>query len=186
MKTIGVLVGSLRQDSSNLKLAKALQRLAAGRFAFAYADIGALPHYNDDLWADPPQGVIALKALIEASDGVLFVTPEYNRAIPGVLKNAIDWGSRPWGKSSWVGKPASIVGSSLGVIGTAAAQSQLRSVLPVLQMALMGQPEVYLQYRDGLFDEDLAVTDDETRTFLESYLARFDQWIDRVQPSGED
>ena len=99
MKTLGVLVGSLRRDSINLKLAKALEGLAAGRLEFAYADIGALPHYNDDLWADPPQSVVTFKALVEASEGVLLVTPEYNQAIPDVLKNAIDWGSRPWGET---------------------------------------------------------------------------------------
>lgn len=184
MKSIGVLVGSLRRDSINLKLAKALEILAADRFGFTYADIGALPHYNDDLWADPPQSVVTFKALVEASDGVLFVTPEYNRAVPGVLKNAIDWGSRPWGESCWTGKPASIVGASLGVIASAAAQSQLRSVLPVLQIALMGQPEVYLQYREGLFDENFTVSDDVTRAFLEGHLARFDEWIGRFRMSS--
>lgn len=180
MKKVAVLVGSIRQASVNWTFARAIENLAGPGWTFTYADIASLPHYNDDLWASPPESVAALKRVVEDSDGVLFVTPEYNRSIPGILKNAIDWGSRPWGKNSWAGKPASVIGTTPGTIGTAVAQSHLRSILPVLDMAVMGQPEVYFQFKPGLIGEDLTITDDQTRSFLQLYLARFESWIDRV------
>jgi len=182
MKTVAVLVGSLRHDSNNLKFARALEKLASGRLTFVYPDIGSLPHYNDDLWANPPESVLTLKRQLNDADAVIFVTPEYNRSIPGVLKNAIDWASRPYGSSAWVEKPASIIGTTPGVIGTAVAQSQLRSIAVVLQMIVMGQPEVYFQLKPGLITENFEVTDDQTREFLEGYLARFERWIDLVGP----
>lgn len=182
MKKIAILVGSLRRDSINLIVARALERLAMSRFEFVYADIGDLPHYNDDLWAEPPHSVMALKQLIESSDGVIFVTPEFNRSIPGLLKNAIDWGSRPWGKNSWSGKPVTVVGASPGAIGTAVAQSHLRSILPILDVALLGQPEVYLQFRREAIDENLDFVEDETRSFLTYFLAQFDHWIEQMGP----
>ncbi|HEY5364873.1 MAG TPA: NADPH-dependent FMN reductase, partial [Casimicrobiaceae bacterium] len=149
MKNIVVLVGSVRAESINLKFAKALQKIAQSRFTFFYAAISELPFYNDDLWKEPPAAVLELKRRVEAADAVLFVTPEYNRSIPGVLKNAIDWGSRPWGKSSWTGKPCAIVGTTGGVVGTAVAQAQLRTIVPVLDMVLLGQPEVYFRTMPG-------------------------------------
>ncbi len=179
MHQIAVLVGSLRRDSINRKLAKALETIGAERFDFRYPDLD-LPLYNEDLWADPPPGVVQLKAAIAAADAVLFVTPEYNRAIPPVVKNAVDWGSRPWGKSAWPGKPAGIVGASPGAIGTAVAQSQLRSTLMILDLLVMPQPEVYLTVREGLFAEDGSVTDQNTTKFLKSYLDKFATWIDRM------
>jgi chromate reductase len=180
MKKIAVLVGSLRRNSSNLALARALGKLGGARFAFAYADIGALPHYNEDLWADVPASVTALKTLLSESDGILLVTPEYNRGPPGVLKNAIDWASRPYGQNSFTGKPVAISGTSPGAVGTAVAQAQLRTSLIVLDAILLGQPEVYFQFKPGLIAEDFSIEDEQARTFLELFLSRFDAWIDLV------
>jgi chromate reductase, NAD(P)H dehydrogenase (quinone) len=178
MHQVAVLVGSLRKDSHNRKLAHGLERLGAGSFAFHYPDLN-LPLYNEDLWAGPPAGVTALKAAVEAADAVLFVTPEYNRSITPITKNAIDWGSRPWGKTSWPGKPAGIVGISGGQIGTAVAQSQLRGILVNQAMVVMGQPEVYLTMKDGLFAEDGSVTDAGIARFLRGYLDSFAAWIEK-------
>ncbi|MGO4452400.1 NADPH-dependent FMN reductase [Phyllobacterium sp. TAF24] len=177
MLKIAVLVGSLRETSINMVLAKALEKLAGSRLKFYYADLNSLPYYNDDLWPEAPECVTTFKLAIESSDAVLFVTPELNRSIPGLLKNAIDWGSRPWGQNSWAGKAASIVGTSPGAIGTAVAQSHLHSIMPILGLSVLGQPEVYLQFRPGLFDDDFNVTDDQTRSFLESYLTQFENWV---------
>ena len=124
--------------------------------------------------------MLRLKRGIEAADAVLFVTPEFNRSIPAALKNAIEWGSRPYGKNSWGGKPASIIGTSPGNVGTAAAQSQLRSIAVVLDLIVLGQPEVYFVSKPGLIGENNEITDDTTREFLEGYLARFDAFIDQV------
>jgi chromate reductase len=180
MYKIAVVVGSLRQESLNLKLAKALEKLGGPRFEFDYAEIGELPMYNDDLWQNPPASVLKFKRTIDGADAVLLVTPEFNRSIPAVLKNALDWGSRPYGRSSWSGKPASIVGTSPGVIGTAAAQAQLRSIAVVLDLIVLGQPEVYFAWKPGLIDENSEITDDTTREFLEGYLARFEAFIGQV------
>jgi chromate reductase len=180
MYKIAVVVGSLRHESANRKFAKALAELGRHRFAFDFVDIGDLPVYNDDLWRDPPASAFRLKRSIESADAVLFVTPEYNRSIPAALKNAIEWASRPYGQNSWSGKPASIVGTSPGVIGTAAAQSQLRSIAVHLDMVVLGQPEVYFQSKPGLIDENNEITDDTTREFLEGYLAKLEAFIAQV------
>jgi chromate reductase len=183
MLKVAVFVGSLRRESNNRKLAKALAKLARPTLDFRFVEIGDLPIYNDDLWASPPASVLRLKADIEAADAVVFVTPEYNRSIPPVLKNAIDWGSRPSGQSSWAGKPGAIVGASPGVIGTAAAQVHLRSIAVVLDLVLMGKPEVYFSFKPGLIDDNGNVTDETTRKFLENYIARFEAWIRQVSPA---
>jgi chromate reductase len=180
MYTIAVLVGSLRRESINRKLAKALAKLGQGKFKFHFVELGDIPIYNEDLWQDPPAAVLRMKKDIETADAVLFATPEYNRSIPPVVKNAIDWGTRPWGKNSWAGKPASIVGTSPGAVGTAVAQTHLRSIAPILELVLMGQPEVYLVNKPGLIDENDDITDDTTREFLQAYLDRFAAWIDQV------
>jgi chromate reductase len=180
MHKIAVFIGSLRRDSLNLKFAKALERLGGSRFEFDYVEIGDLPLYNDDLWQNPPASVLRLKQRIETADAVLFVTPEFNRSIPAALKNAIEWGSRPYGKNSWGGKPASIIGTSPGNVGTAAAQSQLRGIAVILDLIVLGQPEVYFVAKPGLIGETDEVTDDTTREFLEGYLARFDAFIEQV------
>lgn len=184
MKTVAVLVGSLRQGSLNRRLANALAKLAAGRLAFAYLDAGALPMYNDDLWADPPASVLRLKQQVADADAGLVATPEYNRAMPALVKNAIDWGSRPKGQSCWSGKPTAIVGTSPGAIGTAAAQGGLRDLLLVVDAVVMGQPEVYLAWKPEHFDEHDSVVEASTRKFLEAWVERFDAWIERVGPRG--
>ena len=149
-RDILVLVGSLRADSLNRKLAQALAKLAPADVGFTFAQIGDLPLYNQDDDADQAPSVQRMKAQIRAAHGVLFVTPEYNRSIPGVLKNAIDQASRPWGQSKWVGKPAAVCGVSIGTVGTAVAQSHLHSVLSFLAMPQLGQPEMYIQWKEGL------------------------------------
>jgi chromate reductase, NAD(P)H dehydrogenase (quinone) len=173
MKNVAVIVGSLRRESINLRLAKALAALAAGQLDCRIVDLADVPLYNDDLWADPPPGVLRLKQQVEAADAVLFVTPEYNRSLPAVTKNAIDWGTRPAGKNSWAGKPAAIVGTSPGAIGTAVAQAHLRGVLVGCGLALMGQPEVSLQTKPGLIADDFSVTDEKTRAYLAGFIAKF-------------
>ncbi|MHB1102770.1 MAG: NADPH-dependent FMN reductase [Devosia sp.] len=182
MKKVAVFVGSPHAESINLKFAKALAKLADSKLDFKFIEIADLPHYDDALWANPPAAALRLKDEIAAADAVLFVTPEFNRSIPGILKNAIDWGSRPWGQSSWAGKPGSIIGTTPGATGTSAAQAHLRSIMVVLEVALMGQPEVYFQTTPGLIDEDFEITDQETRRFLEGYLSKFGTWIERFAP----
>jgi chromate reductase len=177
---VAVIVGSLRRESINLKLAKALMKLEAPGCAFDLVDISDLPHYNNDLWPNPPASVARLKSAIESADAVLFVTPEYNRGIPGLIKDVVDWGSRPYGKNSWSKKPAAIIGASPGKIGTAVAQSQLRSTLLVLNLAVMGEPEAYVQVTPELIEDDFTVTNEGTRKFLQSFLGAFADWIERV------
>jgi len=179
MFKVAVFVGSPRPNSSNLRLAQALEKLAAGRLEFQYIDIAHLPFYDDTLWNDPPAEVVRLKHDVAEADAVLFVTPEYNRSIPGILKNAIDWPSRPYGESVWHDKPAAIAGATGGVSGTAAAQAHLRSILPMLGMALMGAPEIYFQSRPGAIDEHGNITDEHVRTNLNIWVERFTDWIGR-------
>ena len=148
---IALIVGSLRRDSWNRKLATAVTRLAPPEFSFEPIEIGDLPLYNQDDDANQAPSVQRLKSRITVAQGLLFVTPEYNRSIPGVLKNAIDQASRPYGKSVWGGKPAGVIGISVGAIGTAMAQQHLRNVLAYLDVPVLGQPEVFLQAKEGLF-----------------------------------
>ena len=179
MFKVAVLVGSIRPNSSNLQFAKALEKLALGRLQFDFIDLGALPFYDETLWDNPPAAVLDMKQRITAADAVLFVTPEYNRSIPGVLKNAIDWPSRPFGQSVWEGKPAAIVGATAGQSGTAQAQAHLRSILVILGVILMGRPEVYQTLRPDLIDEDHLITDERTRLFLQKWVDSFVAWIAR-------
>ena len=180
MRNVLVLVGSPRPNSSNLKFARALETLAAGRLRFTYADLAALPFYDDALWNDPPPAVLALKGQIAEADAILFVTPEYNRSIPGILKNAMDWPSRPHGQSVWDGKPTAIVGASPGQTGTAAAQAQLRSIAVVLGLVVMGRPEVYQVLTPGLIDDEDRITDERTRLYLGRWVDAFATFIDRL------
>ena len=182
MLNVAVLVGSLRRDSSNRKFAKALEKLAAGKLSFVYPNLD-LPLYNEDLWENPLPDVMALKEAVESADGVLFVTPEYNRSLPPVIKNAIDWGSRPWGQNSWDGKPVGIVGLSPGAIGTAAAQVHLRSIMPTQGAIVLGKPEVYFS-QPGLIEEDGTIDSDETAAFLTSYIDALARFIEQVRPKG--
>lgn len=175
-----VMVGSIRQDSHNLKLAKALMKLGAHDFNFHIATISDLPLFSEDLEKDFPQAALRLKKEIEMADGVLFVTPEYNRSVPGLLKNAIDWASRPYGKNSFAKKPAAICGISVGTIGTACAQASLKHILSYLEIQLMGQPEVYLQFQEGLIDAEGHIHHTSTEKFLQDFMKKFAQW---VQPS---
>src|SRR6478672_10171430 len=152
--SIAVLVGSLRRDSFNRRFASALVKLAPSDFAFKQLEIADLPLYNQDDEANPAQPVRRLKSDITAAAGVLFVTPEYNRSVPGVLKNAIDHASRPYGDSAWAGKPAAVMGVSGGAIGTALAQQHLRNILAYLDMPTLGQPEAFVKWSDDLLTAD--------------------------------
>ena len=149
---IAVIVGSLRKGSLNRKLADAIVKTAPPEFFFIRVQIGDLPLYNQDDDEHQAPAVVRMKSEIRAANGLLFVSPEYNRSIPGVLKNALDCGSRPPGQGVWAGKPAGIIGVSTGAIGTAMAQQHLRNVLSYLDVAVLRQPEAYLQMRDGMFD----------------------------------
>jgi chromate reductase len=174
---IAVVVGSLRRDSFNRKLADALAKMAPQGLEFAQVRIDDLPLYDQDDDSHQAEPVRRLKSEIAAAQGVLFVTPEYNRSIPGVLKNAIDNASRPYGQSAWAGKPAGVVGISVGAIGTALAQQHLRNVLAYLDMPVLGQPEVFLQHKTGFFADDGSIANEATRQFLQGYLERFADWV---------
>ncbi|MEO6110141.1 MAG: NADPH-dependent FMN reductase [Candidatus Saccharimonadales bacterium] len=154
MTDIAVFVGSIREKSFNKQLAQHIERLAPTDTTFTYVDIASLPHFNEELEAEYPASAQAIKDIVEKADGVLFATPEYNRGIPGVLKNAIDWASRPWGTNSFAGKPVAVVGASGGALGTLAAQTQLRSVMVYLDAKIMGQPEVYVTMAGSVFHND--------------------------------
>ena len=179
-KQIGYVVGSLRQDSSNRKLAAALVKLGPPDFNFKELKIGDLPLYNQDDDRAQAAEVLRLKSDLRAVDAVIFVTAEYNRSIPGVLKNALDHASRPYGQSAWAGKPAGIIGASPGAIGTAIAQGHLRTVLGFLDMPTLGQPEAYIQVKDGFFDEAGNVANPETRKFLHSWMDKYVAWVKRL------
>ena len=181
MYTIAVFVGSLRKESFNKKLAQALMDLGKDQFTFSVVALDDVPMYNQDLENDLPAPVARIKKQAAEADGVLFVTPEYNRSIPGVLKNVLDWGSRPMGANVWAGKPAAMTGTSEGSIGTAVAQSQLRSILGFLGMRLTVQPELYFQYRPGLIADDGSVTDEKTLKYLQRFLSAFKDWINELK-----
>jgi chromate reductase len=170
---LAIVVGSNRRESINRKLAQALSKLGADAFAATFVRIDDLPMYNQDNEQPVPANVARFKGEIEAADAVLFVTPEHNRSIPAVLKNAIDWGSRPWGQSSWPGKPAAIIGAAGGAISTAIAQSHLRSVLgSISSMHVLGG-ETYIQFKPELIDDKGNVTDESVRTFLKTFMGNF-------------
>ncbi len=177
---VAVIVGSLRRDSVNRQFAEALGRLVRPKLEFDLVEIADLPLYNQDLEVDLPAPAQRLKRRIEGADAVLFVTPEFNRSFSSALKNAVEWGSRPWGKNSWAGKPGAIVGMTLGAVGTAAAQSQLRSVATAIDVHLMAQPEIYLSFKDGQIVEG-EVADAELRKLLEGWADRFADWIARLK-----
>jgi len=174
---IAVLVGSLRRESFNRRLADAVARLAPPEFSFRQLQIGDLPLYDQDQDGNQAESVKRLKSEVAAAQGVLFVTAEYNRSIPGVLKNAIDNASRPYGQSAWAGKPAAVLGISIGAIGTALAQQHLRNVLAYLDMPTMGQPEVFLQMKDGLFDDAGNIGNPDTRKFLQGWVDNYVAWV---------
>ncbi|HBN54937.1 MAG TPA: NADPH-dependent FMN reductase [Stenotrophomonas sp.] len=174
---IAVLVGSLRRESYNRRLALALEQLAGERARFDYPRIDDIPLYNQDRDSDFPAQGTRLKEEIRRADAVLFVTAEYNRSIPGVLKNAIDTASRPYGDGAFDGKPAAVIGTSPGAAGTAMAQQHLRNVLVFVNLSVMAQPEAFVQYKDGLIEADGSIANDGTRRFLQDYVDRFLDWI---------
>lgn len=174
---IALVVGSLRRDSINRKLADALVRLGPAEFSFKPLQIDDLPLYNQDDDANQAPAVKRNKAQISASQGVLFVTPEYNRSVPGVLKNAIDHASRPYGQNAWAGKPAGVIGASIGAIGSALAQQHLRNTLAYLDMPTMGQPEAFIHIKEGFFDDAGGFASDGTRQFLQGWMGRYVAWV---------
>lgn len=176
---IAVIVGSLRRDSTNRQLAKALVSLAPADFSFDFVDIGGLPLYSQDYDADYPPVAREFKQKIQAADGLLFITPEYNRSMPGVLKNALDWGSRPWGTSAWGNKPGAVAGTSPGATGTALAQQHLRNVLAYLDVPLMGQPEMFVKHDHNRIDASGNIIDDHTRKYLQTFVDRYVDWVKR-------
>ena len=173
MSKIAVVVGSLRKDSYNRRLAHAMIRLpAAAGHHFHFPEIGDLPLYNQDDDANPPEQAVRLKREIRAADGVMFVTPEYNRSIPGVLKNAIDHASRPYGDSAWAGKPAGITGAAGGAIGAAMARQHLRNVLGYLGMPALAQPEAFIKWTDELVTAKGEIGE-HSHDFLNDWMSRF-------------
>ena len=177
---VGYFVGSLSSTSINRVLSRALIRLAPDDLEFTEIPIGNLPLYSQDYDDNYPPEALALKEAIARSDAILFVTPEYNRSIPGALKNAIDWASRPWGQNSFVHIPAAVIGASTGPIGTALGQQSLRGVLSFCNARQMTAPEAYIQYSPEVFLDDGEVTNDSTREFLSTYMAEFRTYIGMV------
>jgi chromate reductase len=173
---IAVIVGSLRKESLNRQLAGAIAKLAPAGVEFKPLRIDDLPLYNQDDDANQAEPVKRLKTEIRAANGLLFVTPEYNRSVPGVLKNAIDHASRPYGDSAWAGKPAGVIGVSVGAIGTALAQAHLRNTLAYLDMPTLGQPEAFVQAKDGLFNPDGSIGE-SSRKFLQGYVDKLVAWV---------
>ena len=178
--TVGYFVGSLARASINRKLVRALTRLAPPELEMREIPIGELPLYSYDYDADYPPPARALKEAIAAVDAVLFVTPEYNRSIPGALKNAIDWGSRPWGQNSFARKPSAMIGTSPGMIGTAVGQQHLKSILSFCNSPQMNAIEAYIQFTPGLITDDGEVTVESTAEFLRTYMREFHGFITRV------
>ena len=178
--TVGYFVGSLARASINRKLARALTRLAPPELEMREIPIGELPLYSYDYDADYPPPARALKEAIAAVDAVLFVTPEYNRSIPGALKNAIDWGSRPWGQNSFARKPSAMIGTSPGMIGTAVGQQHLKSILSFCNSPQMNAIEAYIQFTPGLITDDGEVTVESIAEFLRTYMTEFHGFITRV------
>jgi chromate reductase len=178
-RDVAVFVGSLRKESFNRKVAKVLVAMAPAPLKLEIVEIGQLPLYNQDDDVNPPAASAAFKARVQKADAVLFVTPEYNRGLPGVLKNAIDVGSRPYGHSAWNGKPGAVVSVSPGAIGAFGANHQLRQSLVFLNVPAMQQPEAYIGNAAKLFDASGALTDDSTRDFLKKFMDAFARWIER-------
>jgi chromate reductase len=178
-KNIAVIVGSLRKESFNRKMADALRELAPASLKLDIVEIGQLPLYNQDLDTDPPAAWKEFRARIKKADGVLFITPEYNRSIPAPLKNAIDVGSRPYGQSAWDKKPCAIVSVSPGAIGAFGANHHLRQSFVFLNMPAMPQPEAYIGGADKLFDASGKINNDGTRGFLTKFMDAYAAWVEK-------
>ena len=183
-RKVAVLVGSLRKESFNRKMARALVAMAQPPLKLEIVEIGQLPLYNQDFDANPPPEVPAFKQRILESDAVLFVTPEYNRSVPGVLKNALDVGSRPYGKSAWNGKPAAVISVSPGAIGGFGANHALRQSFVFLNMPALQQPEAYIGSSAQLFNDKGDLVNESTRDFMGKFLHAFAKWIEHNAPAG--
>ena len=178
-RTVAVIIGSLRKESFSRKLAKAIAATAPSNLTFDFVDIGQLQHFNQDLEGTPSQEWTDFRSRVRAADAVLFVTPEYNRSVPGVLMNAIDVGSRPYGSSVWNGKPAAVVSNSPGAIGGFGAYHHLRQSLVFLNMPALNQPETYVGNVASLFDADGELINESTREFLTGFGQTFADGIDK-------
>jgi chromate reductase, NAD(P)H dehydrogenase (quinone) len=176
---VAIVVGSNRRDSINRRLARALAKLGADKFDASFVRIDDLPMFNQDLEGNPPAEVVRYKNELAQADGILIVTPEHDRSIPAVLKNAVDWGARPYGKNSWAGKPTFITGTSPGAIGSGIAQQHLRSVMVSLGAILLGG-EAYVTFKPNLIDEHGNITDESTKTFLQGFVDRFTSLTGRL------
>jgi chromate reductase len=177
--SVAVFVGSLRKESLNRKMAKALIQLAQESLKLEIVEIGHLPFYNQDLEENPPQEWREFRQRVKSADAVLFITPEYNRSVPAVLKNAIDVGSRPYLENAWNGKPGAVISVSTGAIGGFAANHHLRQSLVFINVPTMGQPEAYLGEAASLFDDKGNLINDSTKEFLRKFLQAFEKWIER-------
>ena len=182
---IAVIVGSNRKDSLNRQLAQALAKLGAGKIEAKFVRIDDLPMYNQDHEGNLAPEVVRFKDELARADGVLVVTPEHNRSLPTVLKNAVDWGTRPWGKNTWAGKPIAIAGTSPGTLGAALAQSHLRQVLSGSLGAFVFGGEVYIAWKQGLLDDQANVTDDGTKKFLQGFIDGFTAFVVRHAPAAQ-
>ncbi len=179
---IGVIVGSLRRGAYSRALARSLFESAPASLVLSEIEIGDLPHYNEDLeTASPPQAWTRFRNQVMGCDGLLFVTPEYNRSMPGALKNALDVGSRPWGQSAWSGRPAGVASISPGALGGMASHHHLRQVLYAVNLSAMAYPEVYLPNAGTLFDAEGRLTSAETRAFLGQFLQAFEDWVTKLR-----
>ena len=176
-RRIALVVGSLRRESINRKLAQAAAKLAPAGWSFSELKLDDLPPYNQDDDDNQCAQVRRLKAEVQAASGLLFATPEYNRSIPGVLKNAIDHASRPYGSSAWAGKPAGILSASIGAIGGAVAQQHLRNSLAYLDVPTLGQPEAFIRIGEGFFDAAGAIANPASRQFIQNWMLKFTDWI---------
>lgn len=182
---VGIIVGSLRAESINRRLTRALTKLAPASWHFEQIEIGDLPLYNQDNDAAPPPQATRLKQQVESVDALIIATPEYNRSMPGVLKNALDTASRPYGKNSFAGKPTGVIGASIGTIGTALAQQSLRGVLAYLDAPTMGQPEAYLHVSEDKIDASGEVNDEKLRAVLQRWMEAYQRFAEaRVASAG--
>jgi chromate reductase len=177
MKKIIAISGSLREGSFNTSLLKAMQMQAPEGVSIEILDISSLPLFNSDLETEFPAQATALKQAVESAYGIIFATPEYNRSIPGVLKNAIDWASRPWGKNSFAGKVVAVVGASVGPIGTAVAQQELKKIMLYLDARVIGQPEFYLGTAQDKFDTQGMLTDESTKQHIQKLFGVLVSWM---------
>lgn len=181
---VAVFIGSLRKDSYNRKVAKVVMSLAPKSIEMEVIEIGNLPMYNEDLDESPPETWVLFRQKVKSFDGVLFVTPEYNRSVPGVLKNAIDVGSRPYGKSIWSGKAGAVISASPGSQGAFGANHHLRQSFVFLDVPAMPQPEIYIGHVDGLFDDSGQMTNEKTKALLKKFIDSFGIWISKIKAAA--